>query len=120
MPDGPPQSVTVSSVSFYSIKVSWGDVLCDQRNGEITGYQVNYTSISDYEIVTVTGNKTNVTLSDLQPYTNYSVSVAAMTVSGIGPFSTPVTIKTLFTGKKLILQNTQIRAKLLLNFAYSS
>ena len=98
VPGAPPQSVAVSSISSYSIKVSWGKVLCDQRNGEITGYQVNYTSVSDDEIVTVTGNETNVTLSDLQPYTDYSISVAAMTVNGTGPFSTPISNKTLFTG----------------------
>ena len=99
VPGAPPQSVAVTSVNSSSIKVSWGDVLCDQRNGEITGYQVNYTSTSDDGIVNVTGNQTSVTLNGLQPYTDYSVSVAAMTVNGTGPFSTPVTNKTLFTGR---------------------
>ena len=75
--------------------------MCDQRNGKITGYQVNYTSISDDEIVNITGNQMSVTLSDLQPYTDYSISVAAMTVNGTGPFSTPVSNKTLLTGIRL-------------------
>ena len=104
VPGAPPQSVTVTSVSSYSIKLSWGGVLCDQRNGEITGYQINYTCTSDDGKVNVTGNQMTVTLSNLQPYTDYSISVAAMTVNGTGPFSTPVSNKTLFTGKKLILQ----------------
>ena len=107
VPGAPPQSVAVSSVNSSSIKVSWGDVLCDQRNGEITGYQVNYTSTSDNGIVNTTGNQTSFTLSDLQPHTDYSISVAAMTVNGTGPFSTPVTNKTLFTGRKFNY-NTQI------------
>ena len=108
MPSAPPQSVTILSVSSSSIKVSWGDVLCDQRNGVITGYQVNYTSTSDDGIVNVTGNQMSVTLSDLHPYTDYSISVTAMTVNGIGPSSAPVSNRTLFTGRKFNY-NTQIR-----------
>ena len=42
---------------------------------------------------------TSTTLTGLRIFTVYTVSVAAQTVAGIGPFDTPVQVQTLIDGK---------------------
>ena len=49
--------------------------------------------------ILVAGTRVNV--GDLQPRTMYSITVAAATSEGIGPFSTPVTVSTLESGTRV-------------------
>ena len=72
--------------------VSWRPPAQGERNGPITGYTINYTrdGSTDVMSINVTGpNGRTVTISELTPYVNYSVIVAAMTVNGTGAFSDP-------------------------------
>ena len=88
-----------------TIIVQWGPVPCINRNSDITGYTVHY-STDDVMIVYYTrdGGSKNVFVSGtdqsertytatlLAPSTNYSIQVAAVTSTGVtGPFSTTVT-----------------------------
>ena len=43
-PSGSPSSIMFSSTTLTSITVQWGEVTCEDRNGEITGYTVQYTA----------------------------------------------------------------------------
>ena len=84
----------VESHNPASLMVSWQPPGQRHRNGDITGYMINYTRVgsSDMMSVSVTGetNGTAVmTISGLVAYVNYSVIVAVMTVNGTGPFSDP-------------------------------
>ena len=90
VPSSPPQSVMVESHNPASLMVSWQLPVRRDRNGDITGYMINYTRVgsSDMMSVTVTSGTTR-TISGLVAYVNYSVVVAAMTVNGTGPFSDP-------------------------------
>ena len=60
------------------------------HNGPITDHVIQYTRVgsSDIMSVNVTSGTTH-TISGLVAYVNYSVTVAAMTLGGIGPFSDP-------------------------------
>ena len=106
-PSASPEMVNVSSVQSSSIDVSWGEVLCPHRNGEITGYVIMYWKTrgeegggggeqmsrqTQEEMIRVDGH--TVTIDDLDPLTEYSVMVAGVNSAGTGQFSEPVTVIT--------------------------
>ena len=73
----------VTSVNPSSLKVSW------QCHGVITGYVIEYTRVlGSSDMMTVTSGTTR-TITGLDPFVKYSVTVAAMTVNGTGPPSYP-------------------------------
>ena len=87
-PSSPPSSVNVSEVTSSSITVQWGPVDCIHRNGDITGYSVQYGSLN----VSISGDSSGgmYVISGLMPSTTYSIQVAAETSAGTGPFSTVI------------------------------
>ena len=103
-PSASPEMVNVSSVRSSSIDVSWGEVPCSHRNGEITGYVIMYKqkgvkkegrqmSRQTQEGMITVDNHT-VTIDNLDPLTEYSVMVAGVNSAGTGQFSEPVTVVT--------------------------
>ena len=90
-----PQSVDGSSPSSTSIVVSWDHPLPQDQNGLI----VNYTVLSQLEqelnMTSTNGNGTTLTLSDLDVFTNYTISVMAHTSAGAGDPSAEIMIRTL-------------------------
>ena len=92
-PSAPPSSVRVTDVTSSTITVQWGMVPCIHQNGPITGYPVRYGVMGSgsSQTETVSGaSVTEVTLSSLLKYTNYSVQVAAVNSADTGVFSEPV------------------------------
>ena len=92
VPRSSPRNVTVESHNPASLVVSWDPPVRRDRNGPITDYMINYTRVGSREMMNVNAgsNKIRViTISGLVAYVNYSVTVAAMTVNGTGPFSDP-------------------------------
>ena len=70
-----------------SITVQWEMVPCIHRNGDITGYSVQYTGGgSIQQTVSVSGDYSG-GISNLEPSTDYSIQVAAVNGAGIGPYS---------------------------------
>ena len=78
-PSAAPNSVIVSEVTSSSITVQWGTVPCIHRNGDITGYSVQYGVVggASTQTISVSGDFSGV-ISNLEPSTNYSIKVAAM------------------------------------------
>ena len=77
-----------------SLNVSWQPPVQRDRNGPINGYTINYTrdgsnAVMSINVIGEASEMTVITISELAPYINYSVIVAAMTVNGSGPFSDP-------------------------------
>ena len=94
-PSAPPTSVNVSEVTSSSITVQWGPVDCIHRNGDITGYSVQYGEVGSGSTQTMPvsgGSATEATISGLMSSTNYSVQVAAETSAGPGTYSVPAII----------------------------
>ena len=62
------------------------------HNGQLTGYVIRYNRVgsSDTTYVTSKYTRTTISLSKLDEFANYSVTVAAVNVNGTGPFSDPV------------------------------
>ncbi|XP_042148997.1 Down syndrome cell adhesion molecule-like protein Dscam2 [Ixodes scapularis] len=105
VPQVAPPGVQCSSSSPTTIRVSWTKLLEKNLDGVHKGYRVIYRQIrtqhAQYEGFTgeeenswaerdVNAGSSAAVLSSLEPYSNYSVRVAARTGAGAGAFSDPV------------------------------
>ena len=97
--------VNGSATSPTSLIVRWGPVDCTQRNGKIIGYFVKHNK-NTTTVVSTSGEVGEKTITRLSVSTLYSVSVAAMTSAGTGPYSDPITITT--PGSKYALDYPQL------------
>ena len=74
-PSGSPESVSFASITLTSITVQWTEVPCSDRNGEITGYTVEYSSTNT--IILSGSSSRELVVSGLLPHTSYTFSVRA-------------------------------------------
>jgi len=76
--------------------VQWDDVPAADQNGVILSYTVTYQALRDGSLQTkvVSAPTTEVTLTDLNEYTNYSITVFASTLKGGGLVSDPTFVVT--------------------------
>ena len=87
-PISSPENIVFSSVEARSLNVSWDEVPCSEQNGPITGYLLYYTNTTFSDNVNITGGENRLyTLTELRPYTNYTVTVSAYNDAGTGPTS---------------------------------
>ena len=102
VPSEAPTSVIVNAESSTSIVVNWSDVPAIDQNGIITQYEVVYEPLETFEDIIGPGTMNTidmtVTLSNLQEYVVYNVSVRAYTSAGPGPFSAEIEQRTLEDG----------------------
>ena len=95
-PSAPPSNVNAHSENSTSIFVSWGDVPFAEQNGVIVNYTVTYTALpsgpTKTEVVTTPANQA--TLTGLNEFTNYSITVFASTSKGGGRESRPIVVIT--------------------------
>ena len=85
---------------------TWEEVLAIDKNGIIINYEVRFEPLEFTETLTTSSvNTTNliVLLSGLQEYVEYDISVRAYTSVGPGPYSDPVTERTLEDRKFLCI-----------------
>ena len=84
-------NVTAEAVSSRVISVQCDELrACSHVNDLSASFRVQYAA--DKAIIAKT---TEITLTGLTPYTNYSIKVAAVNEMGdVGPYSYPVTIQT--------------------------
>ena len=79
VPSGIPGSITFSDVTLTSITIQWTELPCSDRSGEITGYTVEYNSMT----VTMSGsNNRRLIVFDLLPRTSYTFRVRAQGAPG--------------------------------------
>ena len=95
-PHGPPANVHGHNTSSTSIFVQWSNVPSTDQNGTILSYTVTYKALPDGSPQTkvVSAPTTQVTLTGLNEYTNYSITVFASTVKGNGNISVPIIVIT--------------------------
>ena len=101
-PSDAPADVITFSDSSSSITVQWEMVPCIHRNGDITGYSVQYGVMGSgsTQTMSVSGaSVTEATISSLMSSTTYSIQVAAVNNINIGVYSDPTSQLTL--GMKL-------------------
>ena len=95
-PSAPPATVMGHNISSTSILVQWGIVPPLDQNGIILRYKITYKVFPDGtpQTKTVNAPTTQATLTGLNRYTNYSVTVFASTVKGGGNVSEPIIVIT--------------------------
>ena len=76
--------------------VQWGDVPADDENGVIRNYTVTYKALpgGSPQTEVVNASTRQVTLTGLNEYTNYSITVFASTSKGDGNISSPIIVTT--------------------------
>ena len=91
VPSDSPTSITVSRSTSTTITVQWGEVECIDRNGEIAGYSVRYSGGGSTDTRFVSGGDTRqATISELIPFTEYTIEVAPVNNEGTGPYSVSI------------------------------
>ena len=84
------------------ILVSWTDVPDTDQNGVITMYEVMYEPLMTFggvlNITTVNTTNLSITVSELEEYVEYNISVRAYTNDGAGPYSVGTVVRTLEDG----------------------
>lgn len=103
-PDSPPQNVEIINVTATEINLKW--LPPEQPNGLITHYEVLYSDSSDLFVRNT--SSTNISLTEMMPYTLYNISVRAFTRLGHGNQSSfPLLVRTSETGEYIIfLENS--------------
>ena len=105
-PNAFPANVSGRATNSTSILVRWGEVPFPDQNGVILSYTVTYRALSSNSSkaknVTAPANQT--TLTGLNEYTNYSITVFASTSKGGGIQSTPIVVITDEDSKFLITE----------------
>ena len=100
-PSASPLKVRGHNTSSTSIFVTWDDISAFERNGIIISYNITYHSMpeghSNSKTVDFPGRQ--VTLMGLREFVNYSITVSASTVIGLGPASYPIIVRTGEGGK---------------------
>ncbi|KAJ0032563.1 hypothetical protein NQD34_002644 [Periophthalmus magnuspinnatus] len=104
-PSAPPQDIKCNSASSTTLLVSWRPPPVKSQNGELAGYKVRYQVVGGaeggagddgdvMEEASVSVAEEQVLLQRLEKWTQYSVSVSALTAVGAGPESEPMVCRT--------------------------
>ena len=101
-PSSAPIDFQATVLDPTSVLLSWNPPPPEDQNGIIRHYEVVLVSLATGEIHIHSSAASSVTVSSLQPFTNYSCTVAAETVA-TGPYAEEVTVQTLQTGNIVII-----------------
>ena len=95
-PNAPPSDVQGHNISSTSILVQWGNVPAADQNGIILRYTISYKALPDGSELTedVNAPTMQATLTGLNEYANYSITVFASTAKGNGNISAPIVVIT--------------------------
>ena len=86
---------TSSATTATSISISWAQISCVDRNGDITGYRILYGPANNAPVTL--DHQTTSTSRDftgLSPFTNYVFSVSGVNSQGAGAFSAEAIFRT--------------------------
>ena len=106
VPSSAPRNVTAIAINSTAILVRWQEVVPEDRNGNITGYEVMYMPLTDLmgslnttpQVTQVTSDL-SIVIGDLEEFIFYAVLVRASTSAGSGNFSDPTSTQTLEDGE---------------------
>ena len=74
-----------------SLNITWEPPPEIERNGPITDYVIHYSRVgSNFTMDDIVTSRRTYRITELLPFVNYSVEIAAVNVNGTGPFSDPI------------------------------
>uniref|UniRef100_A0A8C5W8J9 Receptor-type tyrosine-protein phosphatase S n=1 Tax=Microcebus murinus TaxID=30608 RepID=A0A8C5W8J9_MICMU len=101
VPSAPPRKVEAEALNATAIRVLWRSPAPGRQHGQIRGYQVHYVRMEGAEARgpprikdVMLADAQEMVITDLQPETAYSVTVAAYTMKGDGARSKPKVVVT--------------------------
>lgn len=97
-PASAPLGIAAATVTSTGFLLSWSGPPVQDHNGVIRNYSIIIRELNTGNTVNLVSQTTNQLFDSLQPYYNYSVQVAAVTVAP-GPFSPAFVITTLEDSK---------------------
>lgn len=114
-PSGSPQEVKCYSTSSTSILVRWLPPPIESQNGIITQYAIQYAATEGEDTGTqqidgISPQSSQYLLENLDKWTEYRVTVTALTDVGAGPESLPQLIRTEEDGMCLLKPQLQINS----------
>lgn len=114
-PSGSPQEVKCYSTSSTSILVRWLPPPIESQNGIITQYAIQFAATEDedtaaQQIDGISPQSSQYLLENLDKWTEYRVTVTALTDVGAGPESLPQLIRTEEDGMCLLKPQLQINS----------
>ena len=101
VPATPPQNVQATAISSTEIMVTWDEIPGLDQNGIITDYEVQIEPLdfpADIFVDLLNTTTLSIVVTGLEEYVFYNISVRAYTSVGPGPYSDPVTERTLEDG----------------------
>ena len=104
VPATPPQNVQATAISSTEIMATWDEIPGLDQNGIIIDYEVQIEPLdfpADIFVDPLNTTSLSILVTGLEEYVNYNISVRAYTSVGPGPYSDPVTERTLDDGNVL-------------------
>jgi len=99
-----PQNVGASAINSTTVEVTWDPP--NITNGILRYYTVVYGSSDDMEMMEVNSSNVTVLVSGLDPFTNYTFYVLAVTIAPSQP-SDNVTVVTDEAGRNTIIESLE-------------
>ena len=102
-PSLPPTIIMLTSVNAFEIHVTWNSPPEESLHGVLQNFTLEWRKTSEGNIsnLTLGGDQNSHRLTNLKPFTEYDVRIAAVTVAR-GPFSNWSTSRTEEAGKNYI------------------
>ena len=85
--------IDVEAINSSSLRLSWAEPPAEEQNGIVASYSIIVTVLETEERLGFTAAGTGIELYNLHPFYMYSVTIAAATVNGTGPYSAVFTIQ---------------------------
>ena len=90
VPSDTPQNITISLLNATSAEIQWDPPHFEDQNGVIKLYRLFVIEVDTVRVIEQFHmENTSVMLQELRPFHVYQFVIAASTVAGLGPFSTP-------------------------------
>lgn len=101
-PSGSPINTQARTINSTTIELRWELPPPEEQNGIVTSFQINITVTETKAIYLINSTANAINITELHPHYGYSLSVAAVTAGGVGPYSQLVSAVTHEDGKNSI------------------
>ena len=93
VPSGSLVMINIEAINSSSLRLTWEEPPAEEQNGVITSYSISVTILETEERLSFMVVGTRYELHNLHTFYTYSVTIAAATVNGTGPYSAVFSIQ---------------------------